>query len=58
MTTPTLTERFDEYKGMVKRSIESCTNNVQLMVAFDFKDLFAERFALVVDAKELADANA
>jgi hypothetical protein len=54
---PTLPQRFDEYKAMVKRAIESCTNNVQLMVAFDFKDLFYERFAFAVDNKLLAEAT-
>lgn len=56
---PTLAQRFDEYKGVVKRTIESCTNPVQLMVAFDFKDLFYERFSLVngIDARQLAEAS-
>lgn len=54
-----MAQRFDEYKDVVKRTIESCTNPVQLMVAFDFKDLFYQRFTLVtgIDATQMAKAS-
>ena len=63
MKSTKLLERLPAWKGLILRSIASCTNKDQLSVAFEFIDLFKTRYTDILPplefyghAKELHDA--